>query len=156
MGNSTKTLKVGDAAPDFELKGTEKSEFKMSGAKGKNNVVLNFFPAAFSPVCSQQMPRLQAEKSSFDSSNAVVVGVSVDNTWARDAWVKQMGVEFPILSDFHPHGAVSEKYGVLHQAGVSERAVIGLDKEGTVRYIDVSPTFTVIPDTQPCLTTLKG
>jgi peroxiredoxin (alkyl hydroperoxide reductase subunit C) len=102
------------------------------------------------------MPRIQAEKSSFDSSDAVVVGVSVDNTWALDAWAKQMGVEFPILSDFHPHGAVSEKYGVLHQAGVAERAVIGIDKEGAVRYIDVSPTFTDIPDTQPCLTALKG
>ena len=55
-----------------------------------------------------------------------------------------------------PHGAVSEKFGVLHQAGVSERAVIGIDKEGAVRYIDVSPTFTDIPDTQTCLTALKG
>ncbi len=155
MPDQTKTLKVGDPAPDFTLRGTGNTNFTLSEQRGKN-VVLAFFPAAFSPVSSQQMPRIQAEKSSFDSSDAVVVGVSVDNTWALDAWAKQMGVEFPILSDFHPHGAISEKYGVLHQAGVSERAVIGIDKEGAVRYIDVSPTFTDIPDTQPCLTALKG
>ncbi len=155
MPDQTKTLKVGDPAPDFTLRGTGNTTFTLSEQRGKN-VVLAFFPAAFSPVCSQQMPRIQSEKSSFDSSDAVVVGVSVDNTWTLDAWAKQMGVEFPILSDFHPHGAVSEKYGVLHQAGVSERAVIGIDKEGAVRYIDVSPTFTEIPDTQPCLTALKS
>ena len=153
MPDQTKTLKVGDPAPDFGLRGTGNTKFTLSEHRGKN-VVLAFFPAAFSPVCSQQMPRIQAEKSSFDSSDAVVVGVSVDNTWALDAFVKQLGVEFPILSDFYPHGAVSEKYGVLHQAGVSERAVIGIDKEGVIRYIAVSPALTEIPDTEPCLIAL--
>lgn len=76
--------------------------------------------------------------------------------WAQQAWAQQLGIDFPLLSDFYPHGAVSEKYGVLHQAGVSERAVIGIDREGVVRYIDVSPTFTEIPDTEPCLAALKG
>ncbi len=99
------------------------------------------------------MPRIQAEKAGFDSADAVVVGVSVDNTWALDAFARQLGVEFQMLSDFYPHGAVSEKYGVLHQAGVSERAVIGIDKEGVVRYIDVSP-ITEIPDMEPCLEAL--
>ena len=153
MTDQTKTLKVGDPAPDFALRGTGNTRFTLSEHRGKN-VVLAFFPAAFSPVCSQQMPRIQAEKASFDSSNAAVVGISVDNTWALDAWAKQMGVEFPILSDFYPHGTVSEMYGVLHQAGVSERAVIGIDREGVIRYIDVSPSFTEIPDTEPCLTAL--
>jgi peroxiredoxin (alkyl hydroperoxide reductase subunit C) len=155
MANETRTLKVGDPAPDFTLRGTGNTTFTLSEHRGKN-VVLAFFPAAFSPVCSQQMPAIQSQKASFDSSDAVVVGISVDNTWALDAWAKQMGVEFPILSDFYPHGAVSEKYGVLHQAGVSERAVIGIDKEGTVRYVDVTPTFAEIPDTEPCLAALKG
>ena len=100
------------------------------------------------------MPGLQAHKTSFDDADTIVVGVSVDNTWTLDAFAKQLGVEFPILSDFFPHGAVSEKYGVLHQAGVSERAVIGIDPEGVVRYIDVSP-ITEIPDTEPCLAALK-
>ncbi len=154
MADQTRTLKVGDPAPDFTLRGTGNSKFTLSDHHGKN-VVLAFFPAAFSPVCSQQMPRIQAQKARFDSSDAVVVGISVDNTWALDAFGRQLEVEFPILSDFYPHGAVSEKYGVLHQTGVAERAVIGIDKGGTVRYIDVSP-MTEIPDTEPCLTALKG
>ena len=155
MADKTRTLKVGDPAPEFSLRGTGNTKFALSEQRGKN-VILAFFPAAFSPVCSQQMPRIQAEKAQFEAAETVAVGVSVDNTWALDAFAQQLGVEFPILSDFYPHGAVSEKYGVLHQAGVSERAVIGIDKEGTVRYIDVSPTFTEIPDTDACLTALKG
>ncbi len=154
MPDQTRTLKVGDAAPDFTLKGTGNRSFTLNEHRGKN-VVLAFFPAAFSPVCSQQIPRIQAQKAAFDSSDAVVVGISVDNTWALDAFANQTAVDFPILSDFYPHGAVSEKYGVLHQAGVSERAVIGVDRAGTVRYIDVSPAFTDIPDTEPCLTALR-
>src|SRR3972149_11489465 len=133
MANETKTLKVGDPAPAFTLRGTGNTRFTLSEQRGKN-VVLAFFPAAFSPVCSQQMPRIQAEKTKFDSSDAVVVGISVDNTWALDAFAKQLGVEFPILSDFFPHGAVSEKYGVLHPAGGSARAVIGIDPAGVVRH----------------------
>jgi peroxiredoxin (alkyl hydroperoxide reductase subunit C) len=155
MPDQTRTLKVGDAAPDFTLKGTGNSAFTLSEHRGKN-VVLAFFPAAFSGVCSQQMPRIQAQKASFDSSGAVVVAISVDNTWAQEAFANQIGVNFPILSDFYPHGAVSEKYGVLHQAGVAERAIIGIDQAGTVRYIDVSPAFTEIPDTEPCLTALRS
>ncbi len=154
MPDRTRTLKVGDPAPDFQLKGTNKTEFKLSDYRGKKNVVLAFFPAAFSPVCSQQMPRIQAQQSQFDSSDAVVVGVSVDNTWALDAFAQQLGVKFPILSDFYPHGAVAEKYGVLLPNGVAERVVIGIDKQGTVRYIDVHPILE-IPDASECLGALR-
>lgn len=155
MADQTRTLKVGDPAPDFQLKGTGKTEFKLSEHRGKKKVVLAFFPAAFSPVCSQQMPRIQAQKSAFDASDAVVVGISVDNTWALDAFARQLGIDFPILSDFYPQGAVAGKYGVLLPNGVCERAVIGIDKESIVRYIDVHPILE-IPDTEPCLAALRG
>ncbi len=155
MADQTKTLKVGDPAPDFQLKGSGKTEFRLSDHKGKKNVVLAFFPAAFSPVCSQQMPRIDAQKADFDASGAVVVGISVDNTWALDAFVQQLGLRFPILSDFYPHGAVAQKYGVLLPNGVSERAVIGIDKQGVVRYIDVHPILE-IPDAAECLPALRG
>ena len=154
MADQTRTLKVGDQAPDFQLKGTGKTEFKLSDQRGKN-VVLAFFPAAFSGPCSQQMPRIQAQKSDFDASDAVVVGISVDNTWALDAFAQQLGLEFPLLSDFYPHGAVAERYGVLRDNGVCERAVIGIDKQGTVRYIDVHPILE-IPDATACLVALRG
>ena len=155
MANETRTLKVGDPAPDFTLRATGNSTFTLSEHRGKN-VALVFFPSAFSGVCSQQMPQIQSHKADFDSTDAIVAGVSVDGMWAQQAWAQQMGIDFPLLSDFYPHGAVSEKYGVLHQAGVAERAIIGIDREGVVRYIDVSPKFTEIPDTAPCLAALKG
>jgi peroxiredoxin (alkyl hydroperoxide reductase subunit C) len=154
MANETRTLKVGDEAPDFSLRSTAGGAFKLSEQRGKN-VVLAFFPAAFSGVCSQQMPQIQSHIGDFESSDAVVVGISVDNNWSQGAWAQQMGISFPLLSDFFPHGAVSEKYGLLHAAGVAERAVVGIDKEGVVRYIEVLPGFTTIPDTSPCLLALK-
>lgn len=154
MPDTTKTLKIGDAAPDFELKGTGKTEFKLSDVKGKNSVVLNFFPAAFSGVCSQQMPRIQKERTMF-GDDTLVFGISVDNTWSLEEFARQTEIEFPLLSDFWPHGAVAEKYGVLFPVGVAERAVIGIDKEGIVRYIDVHAVLEV-PELEACATALNG
>ncbi|HSP56505.1 MAG TPA: peroxiredoxin [Dehalococcoidia bacterium] len=154
MGDTTRTLKVGDAAPDFELRGTGGTKFKLSEAKGQKNVVLNFFPAAFSGVCSMQMPRIQSELSLFGEDTAVF-GVSVDNTWSLEAFAKQTGAQFPLLADFYPHGGVAEAYGVLLPNGVAERAVIGIDKQGVVRYIDVHAILEV-PELGGCALALKG
>jgi peroxiredoxin len=145
--NETRTLKVGDEAPEFTLKDHNRQDFKLADQRGKN-VVLNFFPAAFSGVCSQQMPRIEEQKAMF-GDDTVVVGISVDNQWSQLAWSNQMGIHFPLLSDFYPHGAVAEKYGVLLPVGVAERAVIGIDKDGKVRYINVNPILEV-PDLTPC------
>lgn len=143
----TRTLKVGDEAPDFELKDMNRQDFKLSAHRGKN-VVLNFFPAAFSGVCSQQMPRIQEQKAMF-GEDTVIVGISVDGPNANKAFAQQTGIDFPLLSDFYPHGAVAEKYGVLLPVGVAERAVIGIDKDGIIRYINVNPILEV-PDLTPC------
>lgn len=154
MADTTVKLKVGDAAPDFELKGTNKTEFRLSDVKGKHDVVLNFFPAAFSRVCSQQMPRIQEQKAMF-GEDTLVFGVSVDGTAALEAFAEQTGIDFPLLSDFWPHGAVAEKFGVLYPVGVAQRAVIGIDKEGIVRYIDVHAPLEV-PDLNECALALKS
>ncbi len=150
--NETRTLKVGDEAPDFQLRDQNRQEFKLSDNRGKN-VVLNFFPAAFSGVCSQQMPRIEEQKAMF-GDDTIVVGVSVDGPVALNAWKGQMGIGFDLLSDFYPHGAVAEKYGVLLPVGVAERAVIGIDKDGKVRYINVNPMLEV-PDLTPCAIALE-
>ncbi len=153
MGDKTATLKVGDPAPDFELKGTNKTEFKLSANRGKN-VVLNFFPAAFSSVCSDQMTRIQDEKAQF-GSDAVVVGISVDGTWALEAFARQTGIDFPLLSDYYPHGAVAQAYGLLFPNGAAHRAVIGIDKAGVIRYIDDHPVLEV-PELAACAVALGG
>jgi peroxiredoxin (alkyl hydroperoxide reductase subunit C) len=153
MADQTETLKVGDAAPDFSLKGTSKTEFKLSDARGKN-VVLNFFPAAFSPVCANQMTSIQAEKARF-GDDTIVFGVSVDNTWTHEAFKRDRGIDFEILSDFFPHGAVAQQYGLLYPNGAAHRAVIGIDKEGIIRYIDDHAPLEV-PDLEACAIALNG
>lgn len=153
MADQTETLRVGDAAPDFSLKGTSKTQFKLSDAGGKN-VVLNFFPAAFSPVCANQMTSIQAEKARF-GDDTVVFGISVDNTWTHEAFKRDRGIDFEILSDFFPHGEVAQKYGLLYPNGASHRAVIGIDKEGIVRYIDDHAPLEV-PELEACALALSG
>ncbi len=143
----TRTLKVGDEAPDFALKNENRQDFKLSEQRGKK-VVLNFFPAAFSGICSQQMPRIEEQKALF-GDDAVVVGISVDGVSALKAFAEQTKIGFPLLADFYPHGSVAEKYGVFLPVGVSERAVIGIDRDGTIAYINVSPILEV-PDLAPC------
>jgi peroxiredoxin (alkyl hydroperoxide reductase subunit C) len=154
MGDKTETLNVGDEAPDFKLKGTNKTEFKLSDLKGQKNVVLNFFPAAFSPVCSNQMTSIQAEKERF-GDDTLVFGVSVDNTWTLDAFKNERGIDFELLSDFYPHGEVAQKYGLLYPNGVTHRAVIGIDKGGVVRYIDDHAVLEV-PELESCALALGG
>src|SRR5574341_494080 len=153
MADQTETLQVGDKAPEIQLKATGKTEFKLSDQRGKN-VVLNFFPAAFSPVCSNQVTDIQSAKAQF-GDDAVVVGISVDGTWTQQAFANQMDIDFPLLSDFYPHGAVAQAYGLLYPNGTSHRAVIGIDKEGIVRYIDDHAPLEV-PELGACAAALKG
>jgi len=153
MGDTTETLKVGDAAPDFSLKGTSKIEFKLSDAKGKN-VVLNFFPAAFSPVCANQMTSVQAEKARF-GEGTLVLGVSVDGAWALEAFKRERGIDFELLSDYYPHGEVAKTYGLLYPNGAAHRAVIGIDKAGVIRYIDDHAPLE-IPELEACALALGG
>ena len=79
----------------------------------------------------------EREHERFGTHNAQVVGVSTDSRFANAAWAAQLGITFPLLSDFYPHGAVTERYGVLNPRGMPERAIFIVDKDGVVRYIDV-------------------
>ena len=80
----------------------------------------------------------ERELERFGSYDAQVVGVSTDSRFANAAWAAQLGgITFPLLSDFYPHGAVAERYGVLNPRGMPERAIFIVDKDGIVRYIDV-------------------
>lgn len=84
------------------------------------------------------MPLYQANLARFEGDDAQVVGISMDSPHANRAWAESLGgISFPLLSDFFPHGAVAEKYGVLRKEGMAERAVFIIDKAGNVRYIDV-------------------
>lgn len=131
-------LKVGMEAPDFTLLSVSGESITLSRYRNNRNVVISFVPAAWTPVCSDQWPGYNIAKSYFDKHHAVLLGITVDNVPTLFAWTQEMGnLWFPVLSDFYPHGAVSEKYGVLRSNGVSERALFIIDKKGIIRYIDV-------------------
>lgn len=136
--DSATTLKVGDRAPDFSLPSLSGETVALSRFFGSKNIVISFLPAAWTPVCSEQWPGYNIMKSLFDENDAILLGITVDNIPTLFAWTEQMGgVWFPVLSDFWPHGQVSSKYGVLRTNGTSERALFIVDKQGTIRYIDV-------------------
>jgi mycoredoxin-dependent peroxiredoxin len=151
----TKTLKVGDAAPDFTLRTTNGNEWHLADFRGKKNVVLAFVPFAFSPVCSAQLPSYEAELERFKDFDTEVVSISLDSTYALNAWSKSMHTSFPLLSDFYPQGKVVDLYGVRHQAGMSNRAVIVVDKEGLIRYIEVLDNPGEMPDNEDLFEVLR-
>ena len=134
-------LKVapGDIAPDFELKAISGKSIRLSSYRGRKNVVISFVPAAWTPVCSDQWPGYAITRRYFDDADAVLLGITVDNVATLYAWTRQMGtIWFEVLSDFWPHGATAEAYGLLRSDGTSERALVFIDKHGVIRDIYVS------------------
>jgi peroxiredoxin len=132
-------LKPGDEAPDFELRTHRGGTVKLSDFKGKKNVVIAFHPLAFTPICANQMCGYEADLGSFAQADTAVLGVSIDPQPAKAAWARTLGpVSFDMLSDFHPHGEVAQKYGVFRPVeGFSERAVFVVDKQGRVAWSKV-------------------
>ena len=148
-------VKAGQPAPDFTLQAVSGKKISLSDYRGKSNVVISFVPAAFTPVCSDQWPGYNIVKDMFDESDAVLLGITVDNIPTLHAWTRQMGkLWFEVLSDFWPHGAVADKYGVLRSDGVSERALFFIDKEGIISAILVMD-INHRPDLEACAIELK-
>lgn len=148
-------VKVGEPAPDFTLPSVAGEKISLSQYRGKKNVVISFVPAAWTPVCSDQWPGYNIVKEMFDDNDAVLLGITVDNIPTLHAWTRQMGkLWFPVLSDFWPHGAVADRYGVLRSDGVSERALIFIDKKGIIKNIEVSD-INRRPDLETCAINLE-
>ena len=132
-------VKIGEKAPDFTLPSLSGEKISLSQFKEEKNVVISFVPAAWTPVCSDQWPGYNLAKIIFDKNNAILLGITVDNIPTLYAWTNQMGdLWFPVLSDFWPHGKVSEMFGVLRSDGVAARALFIIDKKGILRYAHVS------------------
>ncbi len=132
-------VKAGEDAPDFELRSHRGGTVKLSDFRGRKNVVIAFHPLAFTPVCASQMAGYESESARLNGADAVVLGVSIDAQPAKTAWAKTLGsLSFDLLSDFHPHGEVAQKYGVFRpKDGISERAIFVVDKEGKVAWSKV-------------------
>ncbi|MFB4318014.1 peroxiredoxin [Actinomadura sp. 21ATH] len=137
-------VEVGDLAPDFELKDQHGTPVRLSDFKGKKNVVLVFFPLAFSGVCTGELCAIRDELPSLgDAEDVQVLAVSVDSMFALRAWADQEKYGFPLLADFWPHGGTARLYGVFdEEKGLAVRGTFVIDREGTVRWKVVN----AIPD----------
>jgi mycoredoxin-dependent peroxiredoxin len=128
-------LKVGDTAPDFTLNATTGGKVTLSDFRGKNVVVLAFFPAAFTGGWTKEAQQYQAGIEKFESADTKVFMISTDNTPSQKEFAAKNNVSFPLLSDF-ANRKVAAAYGVLiEQAGVANRATFVVDKEGKIIYI---------------------
>jgi DNA polymerase III epsilon subunit family exonuclease len=152
---ATAALEVGKQAPDFTLKGPGGQPVGLAEYRGSKNVLLAFFPLAFSPVCSHQLPELQERLAEFAELDTVVLGISVDSHYSNQAFARQLGIEFPLLSDFK-HEA-SQAYGVfLPEKRYSGRALFLIDREGRLIYRDLSPDLNQIPSPEKVLAALRA
>jgi peroxiredoxin len=132
-------LAIGTKAPEFSLSATPDQKIQLSQLKGKK-VILAFYPADWSPVCSDQMGLYNETLKLFHKQNAEVIGISVDSKWCHLAFCQDRKLHFPLLADFEPKGAVSKLYDVYDEdEGESKRALYVIDEEGTIRWSYLSP-----------------
>lgn len=145
-------LQVGDVAPEFELPAPGNRTIKLSAYRGKKNVLLAFYPFAFSPVCSLQLPGLQENLGRFQALNTEVLGISVDSQHSSAAFAEHLHLDFPLLSDFDKQ--VTKAYGVLREGGFAERALFVIDKGGQIVYARVT-AIGEVPDNEPVFEVLQ-
>jgi peroxiredoxin len=145
-------LPAGSKAPDFSLKSKTAAgleDVKLSDRLGQKNVVLLFFPAAFTGVCTQEMCSISGGLKDYEGLNAEVIGVSVDSPFAQEAWAQKEGITFPLVSDYDKQ--VIRAYDVVIEslAGIgvaAQRAAFVIDKNGVIQYAEGTPTPKDLPD----------
>jgi mycoredoxin-dependent peroxiredoxin len=129
------TITVGSPAPDFNLKDQNQQEVSLASFRGNKRVVLIFYPLDWSPVCTKEHACFVNDMKRFEQLDAQVLGLSVDSVWSHKAYAEKMGIQYPLLADFHPRGAVAEKYGVyLADKGITGRAISIIDREGKMAW----------------------
>ncbi|WP_316833661.1 redoxin domain-containing protein [Pedobacter nutrimenti] len=132
-------LKKGDSAPDFDLYATPDQKLSLADFRGKR-LILAFYPADWSPVCSDQMSLYSATLKIFHEYNAEILGISVDSKWCHMAFAQERKIHFPLLADFEPKGEVSKKYGIYDaKEGESHRALFVIDEHAIIQWSYLSP-----------------
>jgi peroxiredoxin len=126
-------------APIFDLYSTPDQRLKLTDFKGQK-VILAFYPADWSPVCSDELSLFNETLKLFSSHNAVLIGISVDSKWSHTAFAQNRKLHFPLLADFEPKGEVSRQYGVYNEKdGESKRALFVIDEHGIIQWSYLSP-----------------
>ncbi len=135
-------VESGQTAPDFTLKDQAGTEVTLSSFRGQKNVVLVFYPFTFTGVCEGELCSLRDDLSDFETDGAQVLAVSCDSRHSQRIWAEQQGYNFPVLSDFWPHGAVAKSYGVFNEdLGCANRATFVIDRKGVVVDTFASPNL---------------
>jgi peroxiredoxin len=151
-------ISVGTTAPEFSLKDQNQKDVKLSDFKGKKNVVLVFYPLDWSPVCTNEHTCFVNDMKRFEQLDAQVLGISVDSVWSHKAFADKMHIQYPLLADFQPRGAVGDKFGVyLADKGITGRAIAIVDRQGKVAWFknyDI-PTVPDVKEVSDALASLK-
>jgi len=133
-------VEVGQEAPDFELRNQHGERIRLSSFRGAKNVVLVFYPLAFSGVCGSELRALRDDFPEVTREDTELLTVSVDSVYVLRKWSDTEGFQFGLLSDFWPHGGVASLYGVFNaDRGVALRGTFIIDKAGVVRWKVVNP-----------------
>ncbi len=136
-------IEPGTAAPDFTLPDQDGNEISLSDFRGRT-VVLVFYPADFSPVCTDQLSVYQEVLPELERRGATLLGISVDGAFCHKAFQQHLGTSIPLLADFHPKGEVAKRYGVWSEdRGVAARALVVIEPNGMVGWSYMSPPLEV-------------
>jgi mycoredoxin-dependent peroxiredoxin len=128
-------VEVGQEAPDFTLVDQHGEPVTLSSFRGSKNVVLLFFPYAFSGTCTGELCTIRDRLPTFDNDHVVTLAVSIDHKFSQRAFADRDGYTFPLLADFWPHGATAQAYGVFAEdKGAALRGTFIIDKAGVVRW----------------------
>jgi peroxiredoxin (alkyl hydroperoxide reductase subunit C) len=131
------TVSVGDEAPDFTLRDQNNEKVTLSSFRGTKAVLLVFYPAAFTGICTGELTRVRDELDTFQNDDVQILTISVDSGYSHKIFSEREGYEFPLLADFWPHGAVAQSYGVFNEvAGIADRGTFLVDREGIVRFAE--------------------
>ena len=150
------SVATGQMAPEFTLKDQSMKEVKLADFRGKKNVVIVFYPLDWSPTCTQEHACVVNEMKRFEQLNAQVLGISVDSAWSHKAYAEKMHIEYPLLADFQPRGAVGTQYGVyLAEKGITGRAIFIVGKDGKIAWAK-NYDIPVVPDVEEVAKALSG
>jgi peroxiredoxin len=148
-------IEPGTRAPDFQLPDQEGKVVSLSDLTGRR-VLLAFYPADFSPVCTDQLSLYEERLADLESAGVALYGVSVDSAFCHAAFRRHLGVSMPLLADFHPKGEVARAYGVYSDKyGVSGRALVMVDPHGVVEWSHRSPSPLEVPSPDLVLEALR-
>ena len=149
-------MTVGEPAPEFSLKDQSQKDVKLSDFRGRKRVVLMFYPLDWSPVCTNEHVCFVNQMKQFEQLDAQVLGLSVDSVWSHKAYAEKMGIQYPLLADFHPRGAVAAQYGVyLADKGITGRAISIIDRDGKLAW-HKNYDIPVVPDPEEVARALAG